>query len=130
MLECNSSAWDNIFTLIKGGKDFMADTKKKADPHTKTQNEIWADASRNYNAKMTSLKIRFPAARTKPKEKDATPEPTGFPDYSAIIQAEAAKHGESVNNYILDLIEADIRTNTDPDFRFIRGLRKKQENEK
>ena len=50
----------------------------------------------------------------------------GIPDYKKTIKDQAAKLGKSVNTYIMDLIENDIRTNKDglqiKDFQIIRGM--------
>lgn len=76
------------------------------------------DAVSDYHKQIKDMKIRFPR-----KNDDL-----GIQDYSKIIKQQAALTGKkSVNDYILDLIETDIRTNmtglNDPDFVILRDLR-------
>ena len=71
-----------------------------------------------YHQQLKDMKIRFP------KE---DPE-IGIPDYADLIKRQAKTLGKkSANEYILDLIEADIRSNPDglhdTDFEIIRGMR-------
>ena len=55
-----------------------------------------------YHKQLKDMKIRFPK-----KNVDA-----GIPDYAEIIKMQAKKLGKkSANEYILDLIENDIRNN-------------------
>jgi len=61
-----------------------------------------AEAVSKYHKQIKDMKIRFPRAN-----KDL-----GIPDYAEIIKNQAGLLGKSsTNNYILDLIEEDIRTN-------------------
>lgn len=76
------------------------------------------DAVSDYHKQIKDMKIRFPRIN----------DDLGIPDYSEIIKQQAALIGKkSVNDYILDLIETDIRTNmtglNDPDFVILRDLR-------
>ena len=71
-----------------------------------------------YHKQLKDMKIRFP------KE---NPE-TGIPDYSEKIKSQASKLGKkSANEYILDLIQEDIRSNPEglhePDFIIKRDMR-------
>lgn len=71
-----------------------------------------------YHQQLKDMKIRFP------KE---DPE-IGIPDYADMIKKQAKALGKkSANEYILDLIEADIRSNPDglqdTDFEIVRGMR-------
>ena len=71
-----------------------------------------------YHKQLKDMKIRFP------KE---NPE-TGIPDYSEKIKSQASKLGKkSANEYILDLIQEDIRNNPEglhqTDFEIIRDMR-------
>lgn len=72
----------------------------------------------NYHSRLKDMKIRFYKAD----------EELGIPDYSEIIKEQANKLGKSANEYILDLIENDIRTNEDginePDFSILRDIKK------
>lgn len=61
------------------------------------------EAVAKYHNKLKDMKVRF-------LKEDAE---NGIPDYSAIIKSQASKLGKSANEYILDLIEQDIRTNKD-----------------
>lgn len=61
------------------------------------------DSVREYHKQLKDMKIRFPKAN----------EELGIPDYSAIIKEQASKLGKSANEYILDLIEYDVRFNPD-----------------
>ena len=71
-----------------------------------------------YHKQLKDLKIRFPKAD----------EEAGIPDYAEIIKTQAGMVGKkSTNEYILDLIQDDIRTNpnglNDPDFEIERDMR-------
>ena len=71
-------------------------------------------AVESYHSKLTTIRVRFPKGE-------------GIPDYSATMKAQAEKLGKSLNQYILDLIENDIRQNPDglkdKEFSIIRGFR-------
>lgn len=76
------------------------------------------DAVSDYHKQIKDMKIRFP------KQNDDL----GIPDYSEIIKQQAKLTGKkSVNDYVLSLIETDIRSNpeglTDPDFVIQKDLR-------
>lgn len=76
------------------------------------------DAVSDYHKQIKDMKIRFP------KQNDDL----GIPDYSEIIKQQAKLTGrKSVNDYVLSLIEADIRSNpvglNDPDFVIQKDLR-------
>lgn len=76
------------------------------------------DAVSDYHKQIKDMKIRFP------KQNDDL----GIPDYSEIIKKQAKLTGKkSVNDYVLSLIETDIRSNpeglTDPDFVIQKDLR-------
>lgn len=71
-----------------------------------------------YHKQLIDMKVRFPK-----KNVDA-----GIPDYAEIIKMQFNKLGKkSANEYILDLIENDIRNNPeglhDPDFVIQRDMR-------
>lgn len=71
-----------------------------------------------YHRQLKDFKIRFPKAD----------EEAGIPDYTEIIKTQASRIGKkSANEYILDLIQDDIRTNpnglNDPDFEIKRDMR-------
>lgn len=71
-----------------------------------------------YHRQLKDFKIRFPKAD----------EEAGIPDYAEIIKTQASRIGKkSANEYILDLIQDDIRTNpnglNDPDFEIERDMR-------
>ena len=64
------------------------------------------------------MKIRFPKENAE----------VGIPDYAEIIKTQASKTGKkSANEYILDLIQEDIRNNPEglhqTDFEIIRDMR-------
>ena len=64
------------------------------------------------------MKIRFPKENAE----------VGIPDYAEIIKMQASKTGKkSANEYILDLIQEDIRNNPEglyqTDFEIIRDMR-------
>ena len=64
------------------------------------------------------MKIRFPKENAE----------VGIPDYAEIIKTQASKTGiQSANEYILDLIQEDIRNNPEglhqTDFEIIRDMR-------
>lgn len=71
----------------------------------------------DYHKQLKDMKIRFP-------KEDAS---AGIPDYAEIIKAQASKMGKSTNEYILDLIEVDIRQNPDglcmPEFVIQKNMR-------
>lgn len=71
-----------------------------------------------YHKKLKDMKIRFP------KES----EEADIPDYAAIIKRQAEMLGKSANEYILDLIQEDIRSNPeglkDSDFFIERDMKK------
>ena len=76
------------------------------------------DAVSDYHKQIKDMKIRFP------KQNDDL----GIPDYSEIIKQQAKLTGKkSVNDYVLSLIEADIRSNpvglNDSDFVIQKDLR-------
>lgn len=76
------------------------------------------DAVSDYHKQIKDMKIRFP------KQNDDL----GIPDYSEIIKQQAKLTGKkSVNDYVLSLIETDIRSNpeglADPDFVIQKDLR-------
>lgn len=71
-----------------------------------------------YHKQLKDMKIRFPREDTE----------IGIPDYSEIIKTQASKVGKkSANEYILDLIQQDIRNNPEgllrPDFEIVRDMR-------
>lgn len=70
-----------------------------------------------YHKQLKDMKIRFPKAS----------EELGIPDYSEVIKSQASRLGKSANEYILDLIQEDIRTNesglNDSEFTIIRDMR-------
>lgn len=84
---------------------------------TQEQLEANGKAVKEYHKQIKDMKIRFPKANDE----------LGIPDYSQVIKEQASKFGKSANEYILDLIEDDVRTNPDglnnPDFKIIRDLR-------
>lgn len=69
-----------------------------------------------YHGKLTTITLRIVK-----EDKEL-----GIPDYRNTINDQAAKLGKSVNTYIMDLIENDIRTNKEglkiEDFHIIRGM--------
>lgn len=72
----------------------------------------------DYHKQLKDMKIRFPKEDTE----------AGIPDYSEKIKMQASKLGKkSANEYILDLIENDIRSNPsglhEPDFTIQRDMR-------
>ncbi len=75
-------------------------------------------AVKAYHSKLKDFKIRF----LKPDEEE------GIPDYMAIIKEQALGQNKSVNEYVLDLIEKDIRENGQKiaDFHIIRGETEKR----
>lgn len=71
-----------------------------------------------YHKKIKDMKLRFP-------REDSS---AGIPDYSEKIKKQASKLGKkSANEYILDLIEEDIKSNPaglhEPDFTIQRDMR-------
>lgn len=75
------------------------------------------ESVKEYHKNLKDMKIRF---------LKASPE-NNIPDYADIIKRQAAMIGKSANEYILDLIQEDIRKNTNglqyQDFTIIRDLR-------
>ena len=77
-----------------------------------------AQAVSDYHKQLKDIKIRIPGKN----------EDMNIPDYVEIFKKQAKLTGrESLNGYILGLIENDIRTNPDglniPDFEILRGMR-------
>lgn len=71
-----------------------------------------------YHKQLKDMKIRFPKENAE----------AGIPDYAEIIKTQASRTGKkSANEYILDLIQEDIRKNPEglhqPDFEIIRDMR-------
>lgn len=71
-----------------------------------------------YHKQLKDMKIRFPRENVE----------AGVPDYAEIIKMQASRIGKkSANEYILDLIQEDIRNNPDglnqSDFEIIRDMR-------
>lgn len=71
-----------------------------------------------YHKQLKDMKIRFPKENAE----------VGISDYAEIIKMQASKTGKkSANEYILDLIQEDIRNNPEglhqTDFEIIRDMR-------
>lgn len=71
-----------------------------------------------YHKQLKDMKIRFPKENAE----------VGIPDYAEIIKSQASRTGKkSANEYILDLIQEDIKKNPEglhqPDFEIIRDMR-------
>ena len=89
--------------------------RKKVHSQVAKENKV---SVAEYHKQLKDMKIRFP------KE---NPE-TGIPDYSEKIKSQASKLSKkSANEYILDLIQEDIRNNPEglhePDFIIQRDMR-------
>lgn len=82
--------------------------------------------AKNYHEKLTEVRVRFPAED----------EERGIPDYLSLMRDRAKNQGfidkkskeGSVNSYILDLVETDLR-NVIPDFEMIKSLKDKKKND-
>lgn len=78
------------------------------------------DSVREYHKQLKDMKIRFPKENAE----------LNIPDYAETIKAQAKLLGKSVNEYILDLIENDIRENglKDSQFTILRDMRELKAN--
>ena len=68
----------------------------------------------SYHNKLADIRVRVPKG-------------DNIPDYVSTMKEQAEKLGKSLNQYILDLVENDIRNNPEglnnKDFSIIRGFR-------
>lgn len=89
--------------------------RKKVHSQVSKENKV---SVAEYHKQLKDMKIRFPRENAE----------AGIPDYAEIIKTQASRTGKkSANEYILDLIQEDIRKNPEglhqPDFEIIRDMR-------
>ena len=89
--------------------------RKKVHSQVAKENKV---SVAEYHKQLKDMKIRFPKENAE----------VGIPHYAEIIKTQASKTGKkSANEYILDLIQEDIRNNPEglhqTDFEIIRDMR-------